>query len=127
MRPSPPPTHGSRAPSLTLRLANLKQLTHNLSVDLYVESVVRHARLVIVRLLGGVGYWPYGVERLAALARERGISLACLPGDDQPDAELASLSTLEPAACRRLWRYALEGGAENARNLLAYAAEPHRL
>ena len=103
----------------TLRLANLKQLTHNLSVDLYVESVVRHARLVIVRLLGGVGYWPYGVERLAALAREGGISLACLPGDDQPDAELASLSTLEPAACRRLWRYALEGGAENARNLLA--------
>jgi len=107
----------------TLRLANLKQLTHNLSVDLYVESVVRHARLVIVRLLGGVGYWPYGVERLAALAREGRISLACLPGDDQPDAELASLSTLEPAACRRLWRYALEGGAENARNLLAYAAE----
>ncbi|HYB57508.1 MAG TPA: hypothetical protein VEK12_15170, partial [Alphaproteobacteria bacterium] len=38
----------------TLRLADLKQLTHNLSVDLYVESVVRHARLVIVRLLGGV-------------------------------------------------------------------------
>ena len=106
----------------TLRLADLKQLTHNLSVDLYVESVARHARLVIVRLLGGVGYWPYGVERLAALAREGGISLALLPGDDQPDAELASLSTLEPAACRRLWRYALEGGAENARNLLAYAA-----
>ncbi|MFI4987056.1 MAG: cobaltochelatase subunit CobN, partial [Alphaproteobacteria bacterium] len=109
-------------PRPTLRLANLKQLTHNLSVDLYVESVVRQARLVVVRLLGGAGYWSYGVERLVAVAREAGVALALLPGDDQPDAELAGLSTLAPAACRRLWRYALEGGADNARNLLAYAA-----
>ncbi len=109
-------------PRPTLRLANLKQLSHNLSVDLYVESVVRHARLVVVRLLGGAGYWPYGVERLSAAAREAGAMLALLPGDDQPDAELAGLSTLPPAACRRLWRYALEGGQTNARNMLAYAA-----
>ena len=46
---------GPAAPSL--RLANLMQLGHNLSVDLYVERVARPARLVIVRLLGGVGYW----------------------------------------------------------------------
>nr|MDJ0951444.1 hypothetical protein [Alphaproteobacteria bacterium] len=44
----------------TIRLANLMNLAHNLSVDLYVEDVVRRARLVVVRLLGGVGYWPYG-------------------------------------------------------------------
>ncbi len=42
---------GSDAPSL--RLANLLQLGHNLSVDLYLDKVVRHARLVILRLLGG--------------------------------------------------------------------------
>src|ERR1700688_3860875 len=57
------------SPRPTLRLASLKQLSHNLSVDLYVESVIRHARLVVVRLMGGVGYWPYGVERLVACAR----------------------------------------------------------
>src|SRR5271168_3118757 len=73
------------SPRPTLRLASLKQLGHNLSVDLYLDSVVRHARLVIVRLLGGAGYWPYGVERLVALARETGAALALLPGDDQPD------------------------------------------
>ncbi|HLI11212.1 MAG TPA: cobaltochelatase subunit CobN [Alphaproteobacteria bacterium] len=105
-----------------LRLANLKHLAHNLSVDLYVERVVRRARLVILRLLGGVGYWPYGVERLVAVCREESIPLALLPGDDRPDPELASLSTLPAAACHRLWRYAVEGGAENARHLLAYAA-----
>ena len=39
----------------SLRLANLLQLSHNLSVDVYVESVISETRLVVVRLLGGVG------------------------------------------------------------------------
>mgnify|MGYP007073314328 FL=1 len=42
---------GAAAPSL--RLANLMQLGHNMSVDLYVEQVISGARLVVVRLLGG--------------------------------------------------------------------------
>ena len=47
----------------TLRLANFLQLRHHLSVDVYVDAVVSHARLVVVRILGGAGYWPYGIER----------------------------------------------------------------
>jgi cobaltochelatase CobN len=111
---------GDTAPSL--RLANLMQLSHNLSVDLYAEQVVREAKLVIVRLLGGVGYWPYGVEQLCAVCGEHGIPLALLPGDDQPDAELARLSTLGVEACHRLWQYCVHGGADNARGFLSYAA-----
>jgi len=106
----------------TLRLASLLNLAHNLSVDIYVEAVVGHARLVIVRLLGGVGYWPYGVERVVAVCRERGIKLALLPGDDQPDAELASHCLLPRDSCHRLWQYGVHGGAANARNFLAFAA-----
>ncbi len=106
----------------SLRLANLMNLTHNLSVDTYVEAVIRHAGLVIVRLLGGVAYWPYGVERIVETARAGAIPLALLPGDDQPDPELDGLSTLERAACHRLWQYAVHGGPENATNLLAHAA-----
>ena len=50
-----------------LRLANLLKLGHNLSVDLYLDSVIApEAKLVIVRLLGGRGYWSYGVDQLAA-------------------------------------------------------------
>src|SRR5262245_25268839 len=45
----------------TLRLANLLQLQHNLSVDLYIEKTLRHARLIVLRLLGGVEYWRYGL------------------------------------------------------------------
>src|SRR5579864_4633176 len=89
----------------SLRLANLLRLKHNLSVDLYAEGVIAHARLVIVRLLGGRGYWPYGVDRLTEVCRERGIPLALLPGDDRPDDDLAGASTLPREALRRLWRY----------------------
>jgi cobaltochelatase CobN len=104
-----------------LRLAPIMRLGHNFSVDLYMEAVA-HARLVVARLLGGSAYWPYGVERLAETCRERGIKLALLPGDDKPDPELARLSTVPAAACRRLWRYLAEGGPGNADNFLRYAA-----
>src|SRR5580658_7414177 len=57
----------------SLRLASLLALRHNLSVDVYVDSVVAEARLVVVRLLGGVAYWPYGVERLTQICRGRAI------------------------------------------------------
>ena len=106
----------------SLRLANLMQLGHNLSVDLYAEEMIAKAKLVIVRLLGGVGYWPYGVEQLRATCAEKGIPLALLPGDDQPDAELADHSTLGAEDCHRLWQYCIHGGPENARNFLLYAA-----
>jgi cobaltochelatase CobN len=106
----------------SLRLANVMSLGHNMSVDIYVEDVVARAKLVVIRLLGGSGYWAYGTEQVAATCRERGIPLALLPGDDQPDAELASLCTLPEAGWHRLWQYFVHGGAENFRNLLAYAA-----
>ena len=111
---------GAGAPSL--RLANLMQLGHNLSVDAYVDAVIGHARLVLVRLLGGAGYWPYGVEQVAAVCRDRGIALAFVPGDDRPDPELAEQSTLPFDACHRLWQYCVHGGPDNYGGLLAYAA-----
>ena len=102
-----------RRPSL--RLANLLRLGHPLSVDHHVEQVVAHARLVILRLLGGRSYWAYGLEQVAAVCRARAIPLAALPGDDQPDPELAGWSTLPPEACHRLWQYGVHGGLDNAR------------
>ncbi len=110
------------AGSPSLRLANLLQLGHPMSVDRYVEQVIARARLVVLRLLGGRSYWPYGLEQVAAACRAGGIPLAVLPGDDQPDPELAGWSTLPPAACHRLWQYGVHGGLDNAQGLLAYAA-----
>lgn len=105
-----------------LRLANLMSLSHNMSIDLYVDTVIQHAKLVIVRCLGGTGYWPYGIERIAEICRNKKIALALLPGDDQPDANLDGFSTLDREARHRLWQYRIHGGAENDRNFLLYAA-----
>ncbi len=111
---------GTAAPSL--RLANLMQLGHHLSVDLYLERVAAHARLVVVRLLGGVGYWSYGVEQLAAAARAGGPALALLPGDDKPDPALTRASTLPAPVLARLLGYFVHGGPDNFDHLLTYAA-----
>ena len=106
----------------SLRLASLLHLGHNMSVDLYVDAVVRHARLVVVRLLGGRGYWPYGLEQVAAECRDHGIPVAFLAGDDQPDAELAGFSTVGGEAGHRLWQYCVHGGVDNALDFLRFAA-----
>ncbi len=106
----------------SLRLANLLRLGHPLSVDLYCERTLAGAKVIIVRLLGGRGYWPYGVEQISALARERGIGVAFLPGDDQPDADLAGFSSLPAEACHRLWQYCVHGGLDNACDFLRFAA-----
>ena len=111
---------GDDVPSL--RLANVLHLSHNLSVDLYVDAVVAHAKLVVVRVLGGVGYWRYGLEQVHEACRRRGVALAVLPGDDQPDVDLDALCLLPREACHRLWQYGVHGGPENAANLLRYAA-----
>jgi len=104
-----------------LRLANLLRLRHNYSVDRYVERVISGARLVVVRLLGGRSYWPYGIDRLLEVAHARSIVVALLPGDDRDDEELSRLSTAPPKATRRLWRYLAEGGLGNAEQFLRYA------
>src|ERR1700751_5282924 len=77
-----------------VRLTQLSDLRHPLWIDLWIDRVGRHAKVVLVRLLGGLDFWRYGIDRLTAVARERGIALALLPGEDRDDARLADLSTL---------------------------------
>ena len=40
-----------------------------MSVDAYVERTARHAKLIVVRIIGGESYWPYGLEALHAVRR----------------------------------------------------------
>jgi cobaltochelatase CobN len=107
-----------RAVLPSVRLAHLRDLRHPMSVDLWIERLGPHAKVIVVRLLGGLDWWKYGVERLAALARERCIALAVLPGEDRDDTRLAEASTLPPSERDALLRYFREGGRENLRALL---------
>ena len=108
-----------RAGREDVRLANILRLAHNLSVDLWLEQTVQHARLVVVRLLGGPSYWPYGVDQLIALAAQKGIGLALLPGDAVADPVLEARSTIAAERLARLHGLFTAGGPENADMLLA--------
>ncbi len=106
----------------TLRLANLMQLSHNMSVDLYIENTIIGAKIVIIRLLGGLGYWSYGIEQIRITCLKYHIKLAVVPGDAAPDPELIEQSTLEPEACHRIWQYCVQSGPDNIRSLLDYSS-----
>ena len=104
-----------------LRLASMMHLMHPMSVDLHIDDCASKSKLVIARVLGGVGYWKYGAEQYAAQLHTAGVPLALLPGDDKPDEELRHLSTVSDADYDALWAYCVEGGPDNAQNLLRYA------
>jgi cobaltochelatase CobN len=102
----------------SLRLTPLRELRHPLSVDLWIDKVASHAKVIVLRLLGGLDWWRYGVEQLAAMARTRGIALALLPGEDRDDPRLAEASTLPATELATLLAYFREGGEANLRALL---------
>jgi cobaltochelatase CobN len=105
----------------SVRLTNLLALGHPASIDLYVERTLKHAKIVILRMLGGEGYWPYGVESLRTDALRRQSLFACLPGELTWNAELAARGTLDAERTRTLWGYCAEGGVDNAALALQFA------
>ncbi|MGE8068705.1 cobaltochelatase subunit CobN [Pseudomonas sp. NPDC089569] len=100
----------------SVRLANPMQVQNHASVDLYVEDVLRHAKVILISLHGGIAYWRYGVERLVALSQQ-GVELILVPGDDRPDPELSDLSTVAVPDRERLWHFLRQGGMANALDL----------
>ncbi|WP_170402086.1 cobaltochelatase subunit CobN [Ruegeria arenilitoris] len=109
-----------RMPSL--RLANLTALKHPLSVDTYVEQTLEGAKGILIRLIGGVPYWSYGLQQVLALAQAKGIALAVLPADGREDTRLDDYSTLPVSTLRRLAHLCDTGGEVAAQAALAQMA-----
>ncbi|MGQ2968816.1 MAG: cobaltochelatase subunit CobN [Allorhizobium sp.] len=103
------------------RLASLMALKHPMSVDTYIERTARHARLIVVRALGGASYFHYALEALHASAHRSGAGIVVLPGDDKPDEGLAPFQACGDDDRQALWTYLTEGGAGNASAFVAYA------
>ncbi|MBE9059374.1 cobaltochelatase subunit CobN, partial [cf. Phormidesmis sp. LEGE 11477] len=106
-----------------IRALNLLQLQQQLTIDTYAETVLSYARLIIVRILGGRAYWSYGLEVLKELVSATGARLIVMPGDDRPDLDLMSHSTVALSVVNRLWRYFTEGGVDNLCYGLMYASD----
>ncbi|WP_094561214.1 cobaltochelatase subunit CobN [Synechococcus sp. 8F6] len=102
-----------------LRGLNLAALAHPAQIDHYLSSTVRHARLLVVRLLGGRGHWSYGLEQLqlwAAAQPDR--QLLVLAGTPEEETALAELGTVAPELAVGLAQCLREGGPANLRRLL---------
>lgn len=108
---------GGKLPSL--RLQNIVALKHPVSVDTYVERTLSGAKAILIRLIGGEAYWPYGIASIQDLARRNGIALAVLPADGRPDPALDAASTLPVSTLRRLQELCDAGGAVAAQAALA--------
>ncbi len=105
------------------RVVNLLHLQQQISIDTYAETVLASAQVIILRLLGGRAYWSYGLEVLKALVSSHQGTLIVLPGDDRPDPELMSHSTLPLTVVHQVWRYFVEGGVENYANALCFVSD----
>ena len=103
-----------------LRVANLLNLQQQLSIDTYVETVLSQAQIIVLRLLGGSAYWSYGLEAIKEVVNITNAALFILPGDDVPDPDLISHSTVSLTVVHRLWRYLIEGGIENYLNAFKF-------
>jgi len=106
----------------SLRLANLAELRHPLSVDTYIERTLSQARGILVRLIGGESYWSYGLAALQQLAKDRNIVLAVLPADGRDDTRLDGYSTLPVSTLRRLKVLCDAGGPVAAQAAIAQLA-----
>lgn len=104
----------------TVRLANMMALNHPMSVDVYCEKTIAKSKLVVIRCLGGEGYWPYGLERIFATCRENNVALIVLPGDDKLDPSLERFNIQPPEQQAQLWNYLIHGGAENSESFIRY-------
>jgi cobaltochelatase CobN len=105
-----------------MRVVNLLQLQQQLTIDTYAEDVLTAAKVIIVRLIGGQSYWSYGLEVVQDTVRQTGAVLIVLPGDERPDPTLMSHSTASLGDVDRVWKYLIEGGVDNYRQLLHFIA-----
>lgn len=109
---------------VSLASANLSELRHPMSVDLWIEKTADHARLVLIRILGGADRWRYGVDELSRMARRRGIKLVLLPGEcSERDETLEAASTVPPPTLSAILSFFREGGAVNMDRLATGLAE----
>ena len=84
----------------SLRLAKLAKLRHPLSVDLYVERVVARAKVVVIRCLGGLDYWRYGIERCAEAGADTFVAGSAVYSAQDPDAMVRALRDAAATAVR---------------------------
>ncbi|MDO9409771.1 cobaltochelatase subunit CobN [Patulibacter sp.] len=103
-----------------VRCANPSQ---HLDAAALVDDLADGARVVLVRLLGGRRAWEQGFDLLHARCVTDGIALVAVGGEAEPDADLATRSTVSPAVVAQAHDYLRHGGVENTAQLLRFLGD----
>jgi cobaltochelatase CobN len=100
-----------------LRIAHAFPLRQPVAADHYVANVIRYAKLVVARLLGGKAYFAHFIQALSDLKDEAGDrpQFLILSGTDANEEELAALSDFPSTVCKRMFDFFKHGGSENMR------------
>ncbi len=107
----------------TVRLANWMHLLKPAALDLYCNQTIEHAQVIVLSLLGGENYWPYGFEQLQHWAQaDKNRQLIIVPGDDTPDDSLFAASSVDAHSAIKVWRFLREGGTSNHQQLYYFLA-----
>ena len=107
---------------ISLRLANIETLRHPLSVDTYVTNTLSKSKGILIRLIGGVPYWEYGLEQIQKMSKKNKIPLAILPADGRNDERLDNFSNLPISTLRQLSELCNQGGPIASQAALAQMA-----
>ncbi len=85
-------------------------------------ALAEAARVVVVRLLGGVRAHTGFVE-LAAKCRTLGVPLIAYPGDASIDPEMIGASTVAAGVWKEGFAYLIQGGVENLANFVRFISD----
>ena len=81
-----------------------------LPIDTYIDKTLSKTKGILIRLIGGVPYWEYGLQEISKHANQNKIPLAVLPADGRVDERLDKISNLPISTLRRLSQLCEEGG-----------------
>ena len=106
-----------------VRAKNALELQEGDALRRFVEEEVGAAQVVVVRILGGLGYFREGFELIGRRCREQHIALLAFPGDRDLDPQLTALSTVPLSVLTAFSRYVMQGGVSNFTQGLRYLAD----
>ncbi|MCH9733031.1 MAG: cobaltochelatase subunit CobN [Actinomycetia bacterium] len=104
----------ARASGAPYRWANPSRL-----VDGELAELLRGVQAVVVRILGGYRAWEDGIDQVAAA----GLPAVVISGEQAPDADLMSHSTVPAGVALEAHVYFAQGGVENLRQLYAFLSD----
>ena len=105
-----------------VRARNLLNLRSADTGETQFDAVISEAKVVVVRVLGGVAYFREELESLSQRCHRGGKVLLALPGDRELDPDLTRLSTVSLSVLTKLASYVSRGGVDNLTSGLCFLA-----